>query len=87
MIEKKANCPVAFVGGTITYCVTVTNSSNYEFPATFIDVLDTSLTFIAGTFTVDGIPQTPTISDQEIRYAFTIPANDNVIICFKVRVN
>jgi len=86
VIEKSANCSVAFVGGTVTYCVTVTNPSEYEFSSTFRDLLDVRLSYVAGTFMVDGIPQTPVIAGQEISYPITIPANGTVIVCFKVKV-
>jgi len=87
VVEKTANCPIAFVGGTIQYCITVTNPSLHEFQSTFRDVLDSRLEYVDGSFTVDGTTQTPTISGQEISHLVTIPADSTVTICFKVKVH
>ncbi|MCL2587203.1 MAG: hypothetical protein FWE31_03100 [Firmicutes bacterium] len=87
IVEKIASCSVVFPGGIIKYCVTVTNPSNNEFQSTFRDVLNPLLTYVSGSFTVDGVSEAPNITGKEISFPVTIPENGSAVICFKARVS
>jgi uncharacterized repeat protein (TIGR01451 family) len=88
-VTKVASCPVAVVGGTIKYCVTIKNATGVPvFGLMFRDVLDQHVSYKAGSFTVNGIPADPIITGQTITYLIHEIGNDQeVTICFKVDVN
>ena len=84
-VEKNANCSWIIKGSSISYCVTIKNTSTtVELPATFRDQLIEGLTYINGTFTVNGSSQTPTVTGQELSYRVTLSPNSETVICFKV---
>ena len=84
----KTVCPLTFAGGTIQFCTEITNPSDYPIsPAVFRDVLDPRLTYIQGTFLVNGEPRTPTVTNNKLEYVIpVIEPHSTVLICFKVRV-
>ena len=93
-IVKSASCNVALVGGKICYKVTITNNSDVDLEyIMFRDPLAPNLTYIEGSFEVDGTPQTPTIVGNELQYELTIPAIEEdeppvpVVITFCVTVD
>ncbi|MEG0778829.1 MAG: hypothetical protein RSE64_08040 [Oscillospiraceae bacterium] len=57
-LKKTASPPVIHPGDDVTITVTVTNNSSTDTanPVTFQDILDPTLTFVAGSTTVDTIP-------------------------------
>jgi len=57
-----------------------------ELDSVFKDNLSQGLTYINGSFTVNGTVETPTINGQEISYALTLVPNTVTMICFKVLV-
>jgi len=86
-IVKSADCSWAIKGGKIKYCVAISNASDIDLPGSvFRDVLDLGLRYVDGSFTVDGVPQTPTVSGNTIEYDLDIPANTTILICFQVLV-
>jgi len=88
-IVKTVNCPWTVTGGTLRFCTAITNPSediDIE-DALFHDTLNGRLTYVTGSFTVDGHPATPTVSGQSIEYVIPeIPAGETVTICFDVTV-
>ena len=90
-IVKSVSCPWTVVGGTVQFCVTITNpSDDMALPdAIFRDVLNDRLTYVEDTFTVDGHPETPIYNPDTNTLEYTIPViepNSSVTICFKVKV-
>ena len=88
-IVKSAASSWTIQGGTIHYCVAVTNESETETitDAVFRDVLADRLTYVEDSFTVDGDEETPVISGQTISYTIpTLEPEQTVNICFAVTV-
>ena len=88
-IVKSSSSTWTIEGGTIHYCVAVTNNDTMTTitDTVFRDDLDGRLTYVTDSFTVDNNPETPVISGQEI--SFTIPTlapGQTVNICFTVSV-
>jgi len=87
-INKTSTCPWTIKGGTITYCTTITNpsASTDIYNAVFNDTLVDRLTYVDGSFTVDGVPVAPQVTGQLIEYTLNIASEQTVVICFKALV-
>ncbi|MCL2228809.1 MAG: hypothetical protein FWC00_03190 [Firmicutes bacterium] len=88
-LTKTSGCHFAVVGGTISYCVKIENHSGEIVPdALFKDVLSSRVSYVTGSFTVDGTHETPTISGNTISYEIPElhPSPSSTMICFKVKV-
>jgi len=88
-VVKTSSCQVASVGGTIKYCVSITNTTGTAlFDLVFKDLLDVNLSYVNDSFTVDGQGYTPTIVGQLLSYEIDEIQNEQeIVICFKVDVN
>jgi len=87
-LTKEASCDWVLPGGIVSYCVTINNPSSMDFLDTvFRDTLTSRLSFITGSFTVNGVSQTPTVVGNTIEYGLDILANQEVVICFRARVS
>ena len=83
----KEVCPYALLGQDICYTVTVLNNSNIDITGLlFSDELADNLTYVAGSFEVDGNFETPMMADNIIQYPIDIMAGGEVIIKFCVRM-
>lgn len=72
-ILKAVDKPVAAIGETLTYTITVTNialGAINDIP--FSDVIPTGSSYVADSFKVNGSSVTPTITDDTLEY--TIPS-------------
>lgn len=86
-IVKTVNPSWTMFGGTATFCNAITNPSDTETitNSLFSDTLDSSLSYVDGTFTVDGVTETPTISGQTVSYVIpTLAPGQTINICFRV---
>jgi len=85
-MNKVADCNMALLGGNICYTVTISNTSAaYRLSTTFRDMLPDELQYVDGSFTVNGVQQTPDVDGQEITYTFELLVEDTVIkFCTKV---
>ena len=88
-VAKTAGCNITAVGNQVSYCVRVTNDSGVDlFDLLFRDMIDPHTSFVAGSFTVDGQPRTPTVQGHTITYNIPELRDDETInICFHVRVD
>jgi uncharacterized repeat protein (TIGR01451 family) len=88
IIRKYANCSFTIVGGTVRFCIEVSNPSAATINNVLIrDVLDPRLQYIPGTFFVNGVPATPTVVGNVLSYNIpAIPPFSTVVACFRVRV-
>ena len=87
-VTKTSDRTHTLIDGTITFCSAVRNDGNVDiYNSIFRDVLDAKTTYVDGTFTVDGITQTPTFVGSEIQYQIPLLAiNQTISICFQVQV-
>ncbi|MCL2675435.1 MAG: hypothetical protein FWE84_02435 [Firmicutes bacterium] len=87
-LTKTVSCEFTFPGGVLTFCTLIENESEREIEdALFRDALDDRLTFIAGTFTVNGVPTTPVYENNTLEYLIPLISPESEIeICFDVRV-
>ncbi|MCL2369618.1 MAG: hypothetical protein FWC80_00060 [Firmicutes bacterium] len=87
-LKKYQSCPLYVVGMTMKYCVEVTNDSSVPlYDLRWSDLLDSKLTYVTGSFKVDGVDQTPTIIGQELSYMIdTIASGQTIEICFSAIV-
>lgn len=82
-VTKAASCSLVLLGGEVCYTVTVVNNSTVNLTGvTFRDPLASNLTYVTGSFQVDGVPEVPTISGNEIQYTFDITAGSTVTFDF-----
>lgn len=87
-VTKTANVPFTMVGQTICYTVTIVNNSDVDVEdILFTDPLESYLTYVDGSFAVDGTPETPTVTGNEIQYELSVPAGATVLVTFCVVVN
>ena len=88
LFEKEQSCSLVMPGSTIKYTVTITNKSPVEVTdLLFRDTIDAGAEYVAGSFTVNGTPETPTAVGKELNYQIAkIAANGKVVITFAVKV-
>ncbi|MCL2569856.1 MAG: hypothetical protein FWE16_01470 [Firmicutes bacterium] len=89
-VVKTAMCPFAVVGGTIKFCTTIKNTTGFTIhELVFRDELDENLSYVEGSFTVNGGQEDdPTIIGRVITFPMEkIEDDEEIVICFKVRVN
>ena len=83
----KTTCPYALVGQEICYTITITNNGDIDaFGVVFKDVLADNMTYVMGSFEVDGIFYTPAIAENVIQYRIDIYAGIPITIKFCVKV-
>ena len=88
-VTKSASRTAVFVGDNICYTVTVFNNSDVDLEElAFSDVLMSNLAYVEGSFEVDGVAVTPTISpDNELSYLIPLVAGGaTVVVTFCVTV-
>jgi uncharacterized repeat protein (TIGR01451 family) len=87
-IEKMAGCRYVAPNGEIKWCTTIKNHSGVAVEdLLFRDVLAAGTSYVAGSFTVNGTPVTPSVSGQTIIHPISkIENGETVVICFKVRL-
>lgn len=87
-ITKTQSCDYFVVGSRITYCVFVYNNSAVTLEALrWYDTLDSRLTYVVDSFTVEGEIEIPTESGQTLEWIIDeLPASSGVEICFQVIV-
>ncbi|MCL2755603.1 MAG: DUF11 domain-containing protein [Firmicutes bacterium] len=84
----KTTCPYALKGRDICYTVIVSNNSDVDmFGILFSDELDENLTYVPGSFEVDGDPQTPMMFENIIQYPLDVQAGGYMTIKFCVKIN
>jgi uncharacterized repeat protein (TIGR01451 family) len=71
-LVKTQSSDLVVSGGTITYTVIITNLSLAALTDfNFLDTIPTGMTYINGSFEVNGTPETPNITGQDLSYQFT----------------
>ena len=87
-IVKTSSCPWTVRGGKVTFCTQITNPSIDRdlIAAVFRDILNDRLTYVDGSFTVNGVPETPIISGQQMQFTLDIMSGQTVSICFTALV-
>lgn len=87
-IEKSVDKPTASIGEILTYTVTIGNESEVPISGvTFSDSIPVGSNYVTGSFTVDGVSTTPSISGNTISYVIpSIDAASNSIISFQTMV-
>jgi len=86
-IKKIPSCDKTVVGGRICYTITIENNNNVDLVEyLFSDMLAKNLTYVEGSFTVDGEFIKPIMIGNEINHTLNIDANQTVVISFCVIV-
>lgn len=87
-IEKTVDKSVATIGEILTYTVTIENVS--EIPISnvvFSDDIPVGSNYVVGSFTVNGVTVTPTITESVLSYSISsIPASSSMVISFQTIV-
>ena len=87
-IEKTVDKSVATIGEILTYTVTIENVS--EIPISnvvFSDDIPVGSNYVVGSFTVNGVTVTPTITESVLSYSISsIPASSSMVISFQAIV-
>ncbi len=87
-IEKTVDKSVATIGEILTYTVTIENIS--EIPISnvvFSDDIPVGSNYVVGSFTVNGVTVTPTITESVLSYSISsIPASSSMVISFQAIV-
>lgn len=88
-IVKSVNKNFANHGEIVEYTVLVTNVSLQDMTyVEFLDILPDGCTYMDGSFAIDGLPQTPTITDNTITYTIDVIGSESAItITFRVTVD
>jgi len=88
LITKYVNCPSTVVGGTLRFCIEISNPSTTAINNVILrDALDPRLQYVPGSFTINGVPATPSVVGNVLSYNIgTIPPLSTVVACFRVRV-
>ena len=87
-ISKTVDKATASVGEVVTYTVTISNPSEVSMSnLTFTDALPAGITYLAGSFEVNGSPTTPIVSGNNLTYNIpAIGAGQNVVLTFQATV-
>ena len=87
-ITKEVDKETASIGEVVTYTVTITNPSEVEISdIVFSDVLPAGVSYIDGSFEVNGSPVTPTVSNNTLTYSVTsIGTMGSVVLEFQATV-
>ena len=87
-IEKTVDKSVATIGEILTYAVTIENVSEIPISnVTFSDDIPVGSNYVVGSFTVNGVTVTPTITESVLSYSISsIPASSSMVISFQAIV-
>ena len=87
-ISKTVDKPTASIGEVVTYTVTISNPSEVSMTnLTFTDNFPAGLTYLTGSFEVNGIPATPTVSGSTLTYNISaIAAEQSAVLTFQAVV-
>jgi len=87
-IAKTVDKSTASIGEILTYTITIGNESEVPInEVTFSDTLPVGTSYVTGSFTVNGISATPSISGSTISYQIpSIDAAGNSIITLQAMV-
>lgn len=87
-ISKTVDKATASVGEVVTYTVTISNPSEVSMSnLTFTDALPAGITYLAGSFEVNGSPATPIVSGNNLTYNIpAIGASQGVVLTFQATV-
>ena len=87
-ITKTVDKPTASIGEILTYTVTIGNESEVPITnVTFSDTLPVGTSYVTGSFTVNGVSVTPSISGSTISYQIpSIDAAANSVITLQAMV-
>ncbi|HHW69538.1 MAG TPA: DUF11 domain-containing protein [Tenericutes bacterium] len=86
-VVKSASPATVTIGDTITYTTVITNNGNINAEQIeFIDELDSKITFLPGSVTVDGTPQ-PTYNPNDGFSLGTLAPENNITVVFEAKVN
>lgn len=87
-ITKTVDKSTASIGEILTYTVTIGNESEVPITSvTFSDTLPVGTNYVTGSFTVDGVSVTPSISGSTISYQIpSIEAAGNTVITLQAMV-
>lgn len=87
-ITKSQSCDIVVVGSVLTYCVEIANNSTLNFEnLVWRDVLNARLTYVEDSFTVNEVPETPTIEGQELSWLIPqLNAGQTIEICFRAKL-
>lgn len=87
-ISKTVDKATASVGEIVTYTVTISNPSEVSMSnLAFTDSLPAGITYLAGSFEVNGSPATPTVSGNNLTYNIpAIGAGQSVVLTFQATV-
>jgi uncharacterized repeat protein (TIGR01451 family) len=87
-IEKTVDKSVATIGEILTYTVTIENVSEIPISnVTFSDDIPVGSNYVVGSFTVNGVTVTPTITESVLSYSISsIPASSSMVISFQAIV-
>ena len=87
-IEKTVDKSVATIGEILTYTVTIENVSEIPISnVTFSDDIPVGSNYVVGSFTVNGVTVTPTITESVLSYSMSsIPASSSMVISFQTIV-
>jgi len=84
-VDKEASCAYAVVGSEICYTITITTDTAID-GMTFKDLLDPAVEYVVGSFEVNGDPEDPVITGQEISYELDLPIGETVIeFCVEIK--
>ena len=87
-IEKTVDKSTASIGEILTYTITIGNESEVPITnVTFTDTLPVGTNYVTGSFTVDGVSFTPSISGSTISYQIpSIEGAGNTVISLQAMV-
>ena len=83
ILVKAQSSNMVVSAGTITYTITITNNtinsiSNFN----LLDTIPTGMSYAAGTFKINGTPESPTLTGQDLSYQFAALSTGITVITF-----
>lgn len=87
-ITKTVDKPTASIGEILTYTITIGNESEVPITnITFSDTLPVGTSYVTGSFTVNGVSVTPSVSGSTISYQIpSIEAAANSVITLQAMI-
>ncbi len=89
LVRKKSNVKSASLGDVVVWTIEVQNNAEIDsVPATITDTLPLGLSYVAGTSTIEGVAQEPTLQSNKLHwYIGAVTAETMVTIRFATRIN